>query len=147
MPLQQLFTNCSYYWGFAAAVGYPLVHAAFTAPSKLHVAFGTALWVVSQLVNLAVHVQLSSMRGGDSDIERAPPVGILFSLVTCPNYTAEFLGWVAWSLVSHVAAGYFFTAAGLYQMTLWAWKKKKMYKESGAAEYAKQRKGILPFLF
>ena len=34
MPLANLFKNSVYYWGFAAAVGYPLCHPLYTAPAS-----------------------------------------------------------------------------------------------------------------
>ena len=149
MPLFNIFKNCTYYWGFAAFVAYPLVHTAYQAPGKVQVAVGGALWAASQLTNLAVHLQLASMRsGGDGDNARRPPGGFLFSLVTSPNYTAEVLGWVGWSVLSSIAMGYIFTAAGLLQMAQWALKKRAGYFKDGEGgkEYAKGRKAIIPWV-
>ena len=150
MPLFNIFKNCGYYWGFAAFVAFPLVSPDYQAPAKAQVAAGAALWVASQLVNLAVHVQLAGMRaGGDGDNARRPPGGILFSLVTCPNYTAEVLGWVGWSMLSSIFVGYVFTLAGLLQMAQWALKKRSAYfkdEAGGGREYAKQRNAIIPFV-
>ena len=145
MPLSNLFKNSIYYWGFAAAVAYPLVHPAFTAPSKAKVAIGAAVWLVSQATNFAVHWQLANMRGAEGDTARAPPGGPLFALVACPNYTAEVAGWVGWSLLSQVAAGYAFTFIGFAQMADWALKKLGGYKKDNAA-WARSRKALVPFL-
>ena len=109
MPFGNLFKNSIYYWGFAAAVCYPLVHPEYTAPSKAKVIGGVALWVLSQTTNFLVHLQLSLARSGDGDTKRAPPGGFLFSLVCCPNYTAELAGWVAWSLMTQIASSWLFT--------------------------------------
>jgi very-long-chain enoyl-CoA reductase len=109
MPLSNLFKNSAYYWGFAVAVCYPLTHAEYTAPSKACVLVGVALWVVSQATNFAVHFQLSNSRSGDGDTKRAPPGGLLFSHVCCPNYTAEIAGWIAWSLLTQIASSWLFT--------------------------------------
>lgn len=145
MPLTNLFKNSAYYWGFAAAVGYPLVHPDFTAPGKQQVALGVALWVVCQLVNFAVHVQLSNMRPKEGSTDRNPPTGFLFSLVSCPNYTAEVLGWVAFSITTQIALAYVFTVVGLLQMTQWALDKHRGYRKN--EEYKKLRtKAIIPFI-
>jgi len=148
MPLANIFKNCGYYWGFAAAVGYPLVHSAYQAPGKAQVAAGLGIWVISQLSNFAVHYQLSTMRSGDGDNDRKPPQGFLFSLVTSPNYTAEVAGWIGWSILSSIAMGYVFTLGGFIQMTEWALKKYKGYLKSGdeGKKYCKGRKAIVPFL-
>lgn len=147
MPLSNLFKNSMYYWGFAAAVGFPLVHSAYTAPSRNQVLIGAAVWVIAQLANFAVHMQLAGMRGSEGDNARAPPGGPLFALVTSPNYTAEVLGWAAWSGVTQVAGGYAFTLLGLLQMSDWALKKYRGYKDTDEGKaYARSRKAIIPFL-
>ncbi len=145
MPIFNLFKNSAYYWGFAAAIGYPLVTSAYVAPSRNQVLLGLGLWVASQLTNLAVHLQLSGMRKEEGDRSRAPPSGFLFSLVTSPNYTAEVLGWVGWTVLSQVGMGAAFTVVGLLQMGQWARDKYKGYLKTDL-EYAKARKAIIPFL-
>ncbi len=132
-------------WGFAAAVAYPLVHPAYTAPSKAKVVAGAAIWALSQAANFAVHVQLAGMRGAEGDTKRAPPGGPLFALVACPNYTAEVLGWVGWSLLSQIGAGYVFTLVGFAQMAEWSLKKLAGYRKDDAA-WARARKAIVPWL-
>ena len=63
MPLSNLFKNSIYYWGFAAFVGFPLCHPAYTAPTSWNqVLLGGGLMAASELVNLAVHLQLAGMR-------------------------------------------------------------------------------------
>ena len=147
MPLTNLFKNSIYYWGFAAAVGYPLVHPLYTAPGRTQVIIGTVGWALSQLTNFAVHAQLAGMRGEEGDTARAPPGGLLFSLVTSPNYTAEVAGWISWSLLSQISGAYVFTLFGLGQMTDWALKKYREYKKTDQGKvYTKGRKAIIPFI-
>lgn len=148
MPLFQLFKNSAYYWGFATFVGFPLVNAAYTAPAdKSQVAVGAALWLVSQAVNFSVHWQLSRMRpGGDGSNDRKPPMGPLFALVSCPNYTAEVLGWVAWSLMTQIGMAYAFTLVGLGQMSIWALDKHRGYFKTDKGYAKLGRKAIIPFV-
>ena len=129
-------------------MAFPLVHPNYQAPGKAQVALGFSLWVASQLVNFAVHVQLAGMRGAEGDNSRKPPGGLLFSLVTSPNYTAEVLGWVAWSATSSILMGWLFTLVGLLQMTQWSLQKYKGYIKEGAEgkAYARARKSIIPFV-
>jgi hypothetical protein len=90
MPISNLWRNSIYYWMFAAAVAYPLCHPAYTAPKNdLQVKIGAALFVAAELTNFAVHYHLSTLRPASGSDKREPPKGILFSLVTSPNYTAE----------------------------------------------------------
>jgi very-long-chain enoyl-CoA reductase len=63
MPLSNLFKNSMYYWGFAAVVGYVIAHPAYTAPANMNQVYaGAAIMAVSELINFAVHMQLSFMR-------------------------------------------------------------------------------------
>ena len=114
----------------------------------MQVVAGAVLWVACQLTNLAVHAQLAGMRGAEGDNARKPPGGPLFSLVTSPNYFAEFLGWAAWSATSSIFMGYIFTLVGLLQMTQWALQKYAGYVRGGAEgkAYARARKSIIPFV-
>lgn len=146
MPLFNLFKNSAYYWGFAAAVGYPLCSADFRAPTKEAVVIGLGLWAASQLTNFLVHYQLSTMRSVEGEKKRSAPGGFLFSLVSCPNYTAEVLGWVGWTILSHVFFGGVFTLVGLAQMTQWALAKHAGYIKDDPAYKRLGRKAIIPFL-
>lgn len=148
MPLSNLFKNSAYYWGFALAVGYPLCHPDYTAPdSLLQVQVGAALMACAELANLLVHLQLSGMRKVEGSKERAVPGGPLFALVSCPNYTAEILSWVGFSIMTQIAFSYAFTVVGFLQMSEWALKKHRNYITSSNGEYKKLgRKAIVPFL-
>lgn len=104
------------------------------------------LWIASQLTNFAVHYQLSTMRPAEGSTKRDAPGGPLFALVSCPNYTAEVLGWVAWSMITQVALGYAFTLAGFLQMAQWALGKHRGYAKADPAYKKLGRKAIVPFL-
>lgn len=147
MPLFNLFKNSMYYWGFALGVGYVLCHPDYTAPKDtLQVQLGVALMAVSELVNAAVHVQLSRMRPAEGSDARDAPKGFLFSLVSCPNYTAEVLSWVGFTLATQIAMSGVFTLVGLLQMTQWAVGKHVGYLKSDPAYKKLGRKAIIPFI-
>lgn len=83
----------------------------------------------------------------DGDETRSAPTGILFSLTTCPNYTAEVYAWIGFTIMTNALPSLIFTLFGLFQMTEWAIKKHKQYIVSTNGEYKKfGRKAILPFI-
>ncbi|KAL4145911.1 hypothetical protein PRNP1_011784 [Phytophthora ramorum] len=148
MPLRNLFKNCLYYWSFGAVVGYPLCHPEYAGPtSTLQVQAGLALMGLAELLNLSVHVQLRNLRPAEGSKERPVPMGPLFALVSCPNYTFEVLGWVGFSLFTQVGASYVFTLVGFLQMADWAVKKHRGYIKTYGDKYKKlRRKAIVPFI-
>jgi very-long-chain enoyl-CoA reductase len=144
MPLSNIFKNSAYYWLFAAFIGYVLAHPDYTPASAAVQPLAIGGWALSELLNFAVHYQLSTMRSGDGDQTRKAPRGGFFSLVSCPNYTFEVLSWVFFSLGSGIAASWFFTTVGFAQMADWALKKHRAYVK-GEPDL-KKRKAIVPFL-
>lgn len=78
--------------------------------------------------------------------DRRPPSGPLFSLVSCPNYTAEVLSWVGFSIATQVALSYAFTIVGFAQMAQWALGKHIGYVKADESYKRLGRKAIVPFL-
>ena len=147
MPLFNLFKNSIYYWSFGVAVGYPLCHPDYTAPGSSQVLFGFLLFVIAEVCNGWVHIQFRNMRVAEGSTLRPIPTGVLFTYVSCPNYTFEVLAWVAFSMMTQIAASYVFTLVGLFQMTDWAMKKHKGYLKTYGKEYKELRRtSIIPFV-
>ncbi|CCW64351.1 unnamed protein product [Phytomonas sp. EM1] len=144
MPLRNIFKNSIYYWSFAAFIGYVLCNPKYTAASALQVNLGAVMMILFELLNLAVHVQLSGMRRADGDQSRDVPKGPLFALVCCPNYFFEVMSWVSFSIGTNLLSSWFFTAAGLLQMTPWALKKHSGYVKADPKN--KKKKSIIPFI-
>nr|CCC89672.1 putative 3-oxo-5-alpha-steroid 4-dehydrogenase [Trypanosoma congolense IL3000] len=146
MPRRNIIKNCVYYWTFALGIGYVLCSPSYTEPaSRALVDVSAVAMVIFELLNFAVHKQLSGMRCADGDTTRPVPKGILFSLVSCPNYFFEIMSWVAFSLGTNILTSWFFTLAGLLQMADWAAKKHKNYLKTDPS--VRSRKAMLPFLF
>lgn len=97
-----------------------------------------------ETINFAVHVQLRSMRGGEGEQSRAAPSGVLFSLVSCPNYTSEVISWVGFCILSQLLAAFVFTLVGFATMTRWALAKHQAYAKMDKT--VKRRKAIVPFV-
>jgi len=144
MPLQNLFKNSMYYWMFAAIIGYFLCHPDYTPATHNNAAIAIGGWAVSELLNFAVHMQLSFMRPKEGDTTRKAPRGGLFSIASCPNYTFEVLGWVFYSYGTSILMSWGFTLVGFLQMTDWALKKHRAYCRDEPD--LKKRKAIVPFL-
>ncbi|KAG5477054.1 hypothetical protein LSCM1_05394 [Leishmania martiniquensis] len=144
MPMRNIVKNCVYYWSFAAFIGYVLCHPSFTPTTTVQSNFGAVLMVINELLNFAVHYQLSTMRKSDGDTTRNVPHGPLFALVSCPNYFFEIMSWVAFSIGTNMLSSWFFTLAGFVQMADWAKKKHRGYIKADPAN--KKKAAILPFL-
>lgn len=146
MPFKNIIRNSAYYWTFALFIGHVLCHPHYTEPSSRALVNNSAIaMVVFEFLNFAVHKQLSNMRRGDGDTSRRVPTGLLFSLVSCPNYTFEALSWAAFSLGTNILSSWIFTFVGFAQMAQWAsWKHKDYIKTDPKV---KRKKCIVPFIF
>ncbi|CAB3405229.1 unnamed protein product [Caenorhabditis bovis] len=151
MPLFNLFKNCSYYWGFAAFVAYFVNHPQFTPPlfGDLQVYLGLIGFVIAEFGNLSIHILLRNLRPAGTRERRIPkpdgnPLSLLFNYVSCPNYTYEVLSWICFSIMVQSFPALLFTAAGFFQMMIWAKGKHRNYLKE-FPDYPKQRKAIVPF--
>jgi len=149
MPIMNLFKNCSYYWGFAAYIGYHINHPLYTAPSIKQIHGGLAAFALCELGNFSIHVLLRNLRPAGSKVRKIPfpsynPFSWLFKLVSCPNYTYEIGAWISFAVMTQCAPVALFTLAGGYQMTVWALGKHRNYKKE-FKDYPK-RKALVPFL-
>ena len=90
------------------------------------------------------------MRPAGSKERRIPratkdPLTLLFNLVSCPNYTYEVGGWIAFTIMTQCLPAGLFTFAGFYQMAVWALGKHRAYKKD-FKDYPRGRKAIIPFV-
>nr|CAG4643333.1 EOG090X097L [Ilyocryptus agilis] len=150
MPLRNLFRNSSYYWLFAAYVAYHVNHPLYTAPCRVQSYICLGLWLVCELGNFSIHWLLRNLRPAGSKERRIPvptkdPLTQLFKLVSCPNYTYEFGGWVAFTIMTQCLPAGLFAFAGFYQMAVWALGKHRAYKRD-FKDYPRGRKAIIPFV-
>eukprot|EP00605_Chrysophyceae_sp_TOSAG23-4_P000071 GSChrysophyteH1.ASY1.ANO1.73.1 assembled CDS len=149
MPLSNLFKNCTYYWSFGLVIGYFLCSPYYLGPEDVStVNFGLALFCLSELGNLIIHLKLASMRPAEGSKRRDIPKGFGFDLVACPNYTFEVLSWVGFSIMTGLFTSWLFTIIGFVQMSDWAQKKHREYKKTYEREYTRlNRKAIVPFVY
>lgn len=150
MPISNLFKNCIYYWGFTAYVAYHVNHPLFTSPSVAQVYAGLAGFIISELGNFSIHINLRNLRPAGTSVRKIPvpdsnPLTFLFNYVSCPNYTYEYLAWFSFSVMTQCIPAFLFALAGGYQMTMWALGKHRNYKKE-FKDYPKRRKAIIPFI-
>lgn len=129
MPIFNLVKNCTYYWSFAAYVAYFVNHPLYTAPSLTQTQAALAFSVLCQFANWRCHVILSNLRSSGSG-GYVIPRGFLFSFITCPNYTAEILGWVGFTVATQTFPAALFTIVGALQMAQWAIGKHKRLRKT-----------------
>ena len=79
---------------------------------------------VPRVTRRRCHVILANLRPAGAK-GYVIPRGFLFNLITCPNYTAEILGWVGFTVATQTAAAALFTLVGAGQMARWALGKHK----------------------
>jgi len=149
MPLMNLFKNCSYYWGFAAYIGYHINHPLFTAPCVNQMYAGLAGFALCELGNFSIHLLLRNLRPAGSKVRKIPyasvnPLTWLFKFVSCPNYTYEIGAWISFAVMTQCLPVGFFTLAGGYQMAMWALGKHRNYRKE-FKDYP-SRKAIIPFV-
>ncbi|XP_074640883.1 putative very-long-chain enoyl-CoA reductase art-1 [Tubulanus polymorphus] len=152
MPISNLFKNCSYYWGFTAFVAYFNNHPLYT-PARygdIQLYGGLAAFIFSQLGNFSIHLSLRNLRPPGTKERKIPYPSMnqftwLFYFVSCPNYTYEALAWTSFSILSQSLPALLFTAAGFYQMAVWALGKHRNYKKE-FKNYPRGRKAIIPFI-
>ncbi|CAG0919686.1 unnamed protein product [Notodromas monacha] len=134
MPIQNLFRNCSYYWGFAGYVSYHVNHPLFTAPCLLQTYVALGIFILSELGNLSIHLALRDLRPPGTKERKIPkatgnPFTLLFNFVSCANYTYEFGSWLGFTVMTQCLPAGLFAVAGMYQMTVWALGKHRNYKK------------------
>ena len=148
MPFFNIFKNSFHYWVLnGLGIMYFLLHPQYTAPDwqteEITYAMFGVFWLF-EFLNFMCHVTLRNLRKPGTT-ERNIPNGWGFGFVSCANYFWESLCWITFSLTTQVLGAYLFTAVSFGQMTIWALKKHKRYKED-FPDYPKGRKSIVPFI-
>ncbi|RVD87865.1 uncharacterized protein DFL_002069 [Arthrobotrys flagrans] len=147
MPLSSLIRNTAYYWTMGGLyLGYFLYAPSTTEIQPLSLYAGLAIWVFAELSNFKTHLTLRDLRRPGST-DRGIPTGYGFSLVTCPNYMFEVLGWFAVAMISGwKIPALVFWGSGLFIQTKWAGQKERRYRKEFGDKYKKKRNVIIPYV-
>ncbi|KAH8100796.1 3-oxo-5-alpha-steroid 4-dehydrogenase-domain-containing protein [Cristinia sonorae] len=156
MPFTNVFKNSGHYWLFSGVfLAYSAYSPAYSSSSPY--VRGTlrddpnfllgcvAVWLFAELSNFSTHLTLRGLRPAGTR-KRGIPKGYGFSLVSCPNYFFELLGWAVIAVMTGSYAAYAFLAIAGYIQTVWAIKKHRNYKKEFGKDYPR-RKVIFPFIF
>lgn len=148
MPWTNLPKNCMHYWIFGGFLISLSVYSPYFIPSWTLDAtiqkFLLFLWCFFQVSNLKTHLILRDLRP-EGTRERKVPFGYGFTLVSCPNYFFEIMGWIVVSLLSGSVWVLLFTALGTIQMISWAIKKHEGYHKE-FSDYPSNRTPIFPWI-
>jgi len=148
MPLRNIFKNSFHYWVLSGLNIAAWVYAPFSPTAKdannLLLVSGVILYTLGQLGNLHVHLILRGLRSAGGT-ERGIPQGLLFNIVTCPNYMTDIISWIGVYLVSGLSwSVLLFIVVAVVQMMSWAKKKEKRYRKEFGDKYKKKRYSMLP---
>jgi len=145
MPLMNLWKNCAHYWSAGLLIGYFVNRPDYTVNASQNLVWGSvAAWTLVELGNAITHVQLRNLRRPGTK-ERRIPKGFLFEFLSCPNYTCEIAGWIAFTALTQSIPSLWFTIAGAAQMWMWAKKKHIRYRKE-FENYPRNRKILIPFI-
>lgn len=149
MPAWNIFRNSAFYWllwGLLSAYAlYSPTSLAATADEPLVDMAGLVVFILGEAANAAVHLHLSSLRSRGGT-ERKIPTGLGFSIVTCPNYMFEVIGWVGAIITSRSWALAVSLVVGCFYMGMWAKGKERAYRKEFGDKYKKKRYVMLPGL-
>lgn len=152
MPITNIFKNSSYYWLFAGMVAYFVNHPLYTPPSYGDAQiYGSLLgFCLCQLGNFSCHLALRNLRPEGTKERNIPkatgnPFTLMFSFVSCANYTYEIGSWVCFTIMTQALTSGLFALVGAAQMTVWAQKKHRNYRKE-FKDYPRSRKAVYPFI-
>jgi len=150
---------------FSTSIAYSLLFTDSTYPSldrqPLFYEVGSLVFIVSLVLSSYVHLQLRrqlqrlSSRGRANNTHQhliVYPRGVLFSLVTCPQHSFEFLTWVSYSvLTSFNLSVLTFTSFVFLCLVSSAHNRHKFYKRAfhgqrGSDEFPVDKPLLIPYL-
>jgi protein-S-isoprenylcysteine O-methyltransferase Ste14 len=106
---------------------------------------GVALFVIGSAINRQSDRILFNLRKPGERGYRIP-YGGFYRFVSCPNYLGELVEWTGWALCTFSPAGLAFALASAANLLPRARTHHRWYKET-FADYPRERKAIVPFLY
>ena len=106
---------------------------------------GCALFVVGLCINIHSDAVLRSLRRPGEAGYKIPRGG-MFRYVSAANYFGELVEWTGWAIATWSPASLVFVIWTASNLVPRAWSQHKWYRAE-FANYPKQRKAIIPFVF
>jgi len=106
---------------------------------------GTAMFFAGMAVHVLADRELRRIRAASGG-RRGVPVGPLFRLVSCPNYTGEILEWTGFAIATWSPGGFIFALWTIANLVPRALHHHRWYR-ANFASYPRERRALVPFLF
>ncbi len=107
---------------------------------------GTLLFVIGLIINWSADIQLILLRTSRHDKDYILPRGVLFSLISCPNYFGECVEWLGWTIATWSLAGLIWWLYVVSVLGTRAIHNHNWYKDQFSS-YPQRRKAIIPFIY
>ncbi len=144
IPLSTLLANSIYHFTIADFIG-----SAFYCKNYLfdpRFLIGIFLFITGLVINWSADIQLMLLRSSRHDKDYVLPQGVLFSLISCPNYFGECLEWLGWAIASWSLSGLVWWLYTVSCLVTRAKHNHNWYKDQ-FTNYPYRRTAIIPFLY
>ena len=108
---------------------------------------GLVVFLIGSFINRQADYILRNLRKGKpSQTEYYIPQGSLYKYISCPNHFGEMIIWLGWAIMLQSWVGFAFFIWTIANLLPRARTSHKWYKEK-FADYPKERKALIPFIF
>ncbi len=144
VPVTTLLANVIYHLANADFIGSVFYCKGYLYDPRFII--GTVLFIIGLIINWSADIQLILLRDSRHDKDYVIPKGVLFSLISCPNYFGECLEWLGWAIATWSLAGLAWWLYAVSSLITRAKHNHNWYKEQFTG-YPRQRTAIIPFLY
>ena len=144
VPITILVTNAFFHYINAEFIGSVQYCQGYYYDPRFIV--GALVFITGFVLNRVADFQLVCLRKNRSDRDYLIPKGVLFSLISCPNYVGEGLLWLGWAMMTWSLAGlvwWLFMEALLLSRA----RHAHNWYTNSFKNYPDHRKALLPFIF
>lgn len=107
---------------------------------------GVALFFTGFAINQHADAVLMSLRKPGETGYKIPHGG-LYRFISCPNYFGEILEWIGWAIATWSIAGLAFAVYTFANLAPRAISHHRWYVEKFGADYPKERRAVIPFVW
>ena len=144
IPVAILVTNTFYHYLNAEFIGSANFCDNYYYDPRFIV--GVLLFVVGFILGRAADIQLILLRKSRKDKDYVIPKGVLFGLISCPNYFGEGLEWFGWAVMTWSLSGVVWWLFVESTLITRARHNHKWYRAEFST-YPLHRKALIPFIY